>query len=204
MEDTIQLVSRKFSFLLTTGFGLEGCALIDMFSPRPLRVWSVDTEFLFPETHEHIARMKDRYTNVHWSTSLPMSEMEQSKLWGDELWKRNPDACCRIRKVDPLRRALHDEGVWVTAITRDQGRDCRAFQWIEKYQVLRVCPLWDWTRGRVWDYVRSHNVPFNPLHLQGYPTIGCTHCTKPVGGLNYDRAGRWQGFDKTECGIHDG
>jgi phosphoadenosine phosphosulfate reductase len=108
--------------------------------------------------------------------------------------------------VAPLRQALTGADVWITAITRSQGRSgVELVGWDWHYQVLKICPLAVWTRQRVWDYVREHKVPYNELHEQGYPTIGCTHCTAPVPGSSlgeYSRTGRWAGTEKTECGLH--
>jgi phosphoadenosine phosphosulfate reductase len=107
-----------------------------------------------------------------------------------------------------MHQALSGADVWVTAITRSQG-DVRSntplVAWDWQYKVLKVCPLAGWDRARVWDYVRKHDVPYNPLHERGYPSIGCTHCTSAVEGASpehYSRAGRWEQSDKTECGLH--
>jgi phosphoadenosine phosphosulfate reductase len=104
--------------------------------------------------------------------------------------------------------ALAGADVWVTAITRSQTESRNStplVAWDWQYQVLKICPLIGWDRARIWDYVRQHDVPYNALHEQGYPTIGCTHCTIPVPGSSpreYSRAGRWAGTEKTECGLH--
>ena len=101
-----------------------------------------------------------------------------------------------------------DVDVWVAGLRRDQSSlrsNLEAVSWNWKYQVLKVCPLLPWSRGQVWEYVRSNGVPYNTLHDQGYPSIGCTHCTQPVRGLSrdgYSREGRWAGREKTECGLH--
>jgi phosphoadenosine phosphosulfate reductase len=104
--------------------------------------------------------------------------------------------------------ALAGADVWITAITRSQAESRNStplVAWDWQYQVLKICPLIGWDRARVWDYVRQHDVPYNALHEQGYPTVGCTHCTVPVPGSSpseYSRAGRWAGTEKTECGLH--
>jgi len=123
------------------------------------------------------------------------------------LWSRNPDACCNLRKVEPLRRKLSELKGWVTAVRRDQTKN-RAntgkVEWDEKFQLVKVNPLADWTTRMVWDYVHKHNVLYNPLHDQNFPSIGCTHCTRAVQAGEDARAGRWAGFQKTECGLHVG
>lgn len=197
--------------VLTTSFGMEGCALIDMYAAHglPLTVVYLDTMFFFPETYQLRDRMIARYphlTFVNRGTSL--TPRAQDAIHGPELWKRAPARCCHLRKVQPMREALAGADVWITSIGRQQsaaraGAELIAWDW--EFQVLKVCPLAEWDRPRIWDYVRSHDVPYNPLHEHGYPSIGCTHCTVPVSGAGvdqYTRAGRWSGSQKTECGLH--
>ncbi len=202
---------RNRRMVLTTSFGMEGCALIDMYAKHgavPTVVY-LDTMFLFPETYSLRDRMVRRYplvTFVNRGTSL--TPEAQEARFGPELWRRDPDLCCQLRKVAPLRQALTGADVWITAITRSQGGTRSGVElvgWDWHYQVLKICPLATWDRQRVWDYVRENNVPYNELHEQGYPTVGCTHCTAPVPGSSpgeYSRAGRWAGTEKTECGLH--
>jgi phosphoadenosine phosphosulfate reductase len=197
--------------VLTTSFGMEGCALIDMYAKQgaaPTVVY-LDTMFLFPETYALRDLMVRRYplvTFVNRGTSLTVEA--QKARYGDELWRRDPDLCCDLRKVQPLRQALTGADVWITAITRQQGgsrKNTELVAWDWQYQVLKIAPLVTWDRAQVWDYVRRYNVPYNELHERGYPTIGCTHCTVPVPGTSpgeYSRAGRWAGTEKTECGLH--
>lgn len=202
---------RNRRLVITTSFGMEGCALIDMYAAQgaaPTVVY-LDTMFLFPETYALRDRMIRKYpliTFVNRGTSL--TPQAQEARYGPRLWQRNPDLCCRIRKVEPMHHALAGADVWVTAITRSQG-DLRSnvplVAWDWQYQVLKVCPLAGWDRPRIWDYVREHHVPYNELHERGYPSIGCTHCTVRVEGASpdhYSRAGRWRESQKTECGLH--
>jgi phosphoadenosine phosphosulfate reductase len=202
---------RNRRVVITTSFGMEGCALIDMYAKQgaaPTVVY-LDTMFFFPETYALRDRIVRRYplvTFVNRGTSL--TPEAQEARYGAELWRRDPDACCGLRRVEPLRQALAGTDVWITAITRAQGitrSDIPLVSWDWQYQVLKVCPLANWDRPRVWEYVQRHNVPYNELHERGYPSIGCTHCTLPVPGSSpddYSRAGRWPGTEKTECGLH--
>jgi phosphoadenosine phosphosulfate reductase len=202
---------RNRRLVITTSFGMEGCALIDMYAAQgaaPTVVY-LDTMFLFPETYALRDRMIQRYpliTFVNRGTSL--TPQAQEALHGPELWRSDPDRCCDIRKVEPMRQALAGADVWVTAITRSQGEqrsNVPLIAWDWQYEVVKVCPLVGWDRARVWDYVRRHDVPYNPLHERGYPSIGCTHCTARVEGAlpsHYSRAGRWRQSNKTECGLH--
>jgi phosphoadenosine phosphosulfate reductase len=165
--------------------------------------------FFFPETYALRDRMVERYPHLQFiNRGTTLSPHEQAKRHGPELWRRDPDACCRIRRVEPMRQALEGVDVWVTGLMRSQsaGRaGLRAVAWDWQYQVLKVSPLAGWDRAKVWEYVQQHDVPYNELHERGYPTIGCTHCTMPVKGAaigDYSRAGRWSGTDKSECGLH--
>lgn len=213
-EDVIAWTLDRFAerrLALTTAFGLEGCALIDMVAAhgREVRVVWLDTHFLFPETYRLRDRLAERYPHLRFEKrGTGLTPEAQEALHGPELWRRDPDACCRIRKVDPLREVLAEVDVWMTGLTRSQSETraaTRVVEWDGQYQVLKVNPLVSWDRPRVWQYVRERGVPYNELHERGYPTLGCTHCTAPVAGASvttYTRAGRWAGTGKTECGLH--
>jgi phosphoadenosine phosphosulfate reductase len=212
--EIIARVLRRFdpaSIVMTTSFGMEGAALVEMLhqADLPVRVAWIDTGFLFPETHELHARMVERYPRFRFERFTPeISPDEQASLHGDALWSRDPDRCCAIRKVEPLRRILAGASVWIAALRRSQSSDRAAIEhasWDWEHGVLKVVPLADWSRPQVWEYLKAHSVPYNPLHERGYPSIGCTHCTAPVAGAgpaDYTRAGRWSGTAKTECGLH--
>ena len=169
----------------------------------------LDTMFLFPETYRLRDRMAERYPHlVFENRGTSLTPDEQERLFGPELWRRDPDACCRLRKVEPMRAALAGVDVWVTGLTRSQSAIRSALEivaWDWQYQLVKVNPLATWTRAQVFDYVRRRGVPYNELHERGYPSIGCTHCTLPVPGNElgeYSREGRWTSEHKTECGLH--
>ena len=197
--------------VMTTSFGMEGCALIDMVAGlgQPLTVVYLDTGFLFPETYRLRDRMVERYPQLRFENrGTTLSPEEQAARFGPELWRRDPNTCCRLRKVEPMRAALAGASVWITALTRSQSRaraGIELVQWDRQYQLLKVNPLVHWDRRGIWEYIRSHGVPYNELHERGYPTLGCTHCTLPVPGsspASYSREGRWSGTTKIECGLH--
>lgn len=199
--------------VMTTAFGMEGCALIDMFAKHQARLTVVylDTCFFFPETHALRDRLIERYPTVTFvNRGADLTPEQQAEVYGHELWKVNPDLCCKLRKVDPMADVMRDVDVWITGLRRSQSAtraNLRAVEWDWKFQVLKVSPLANWDRQQVWAYVLGNQVPYNELHEKGYPTVGCTHCTKPVPGSKigeYTRAGRWSGTDKTECGLHGG
>jgi len=215
--DTLEFVAwtlERFAgraMVLTTQFGMEGCALIDMYAAhrRPLTVVYLDTMFLFPETYALRDRMVARYPHVRFENrGTRLTPQAQEWAHGPTLWRRDPDRCCRIRKVDPMRQALAGVEVWITGLTRHQSDTRTALPligWDWQFGLLKVSPLARWDRARVWQYVQEHAVPHNPLHLQGYPSIGCTHCTRPVPGADitqYSRSGRWEAQGKVECGLH--
>jgi phosphoadenosine phosphosulfate reductase len=198
---------------LTTSFGMEGCALIDMYAElgAALTVIYLDTGFLFPETYALRDRLIARYPHLSFvNRGTSLTPFAQAVQHGPELWRKDPDKCCEIRKVEPMREALADVDVWVTAITRSQSKtrsETPIIHWDWQYQLLKISPLVRWDRPRIWQYIQTHDVPYNPLHQHGYPTLGCTHCTRAVPGAgvnDYSRAGRWSGTDKVECGLHAG
>jgi len=140
-----------------------------------------------------------------FSNPLNENEKEQAELYGDELWARQPDLCCATRKVEPLQRALGEVDAWVTGVRRDQAptrANAKKVEWDEKFGLVKANPLADWTLKEVWAYIHEHDVPYNPLHDRNFPSIGCTHCTRPVMPGEDPRAGRWAGQDKVECGLH--
>jgi phosphoadenosine phosphosulfate reductase len=192
---------------MATGFGVEGMALLDIaFRVNPdVKVFTGDTEFLFPETYDLIDRVEARYGIKVERLYSELTPEEQERAYGKALWARDPDQCCGLRKVEPLRRKLASLDAWVTAIRRDQTSEragVRKVDWDEKFNLVKVSPLADWTREAIWSYVVKHDVPYNPLHDRNYPSIGCTHCTRALQPGEDPRAGRWSGFRKTECGLH--
>jgi len=192
---------------LATGMGVEGMALLDIahrLNPN-LKVFTGDTEFLFPETYGLIDRVEARYGIRIERLYSELAPEEQAKAYGAALWTRDPDLCCGLRKVEPLRRKLSTLDAWVTAIRRDQTEaraEIRKVDWDAKFNLVKISPLADWTREQVWRYVVRHHVLYNPLHDRNYPSISCTHCTRAVLPGEGPRAGRWSGFAKTECGLH--
>jgi phosphoadenosine phosphosulfate reductase len=192
---------------IATGMGVEGMALLDIalkINPDA-KVFTGDTDFLFPETYDLIDRVERRYGIKIEKLYSELTPDEQENEFGSKLWARDPDQCCAIRKVEPLRRKLATLDAWVTAIRRTQTAEraaVRKVDWDPKFNLVKISPLADWTREMVWSYVVKNDVPYNPLHDQNYPSIGCTNCTRAVKPGEDSRAGRWSGFGKTECGLH--
>ena len=187
--------------------GASGMALLDLTLrlDSRVRVFFVDTELLFPETYALVRRVEERYGITVDAVAPRETVAEQALTQGDALWSRDPDACCERRKVEPLRRYLADVDAWMTAVRREQSATRAAFPtiaWNEASKVVKVAPLVDWTSDDVWSYIAEHDVPVNTLLHEGYGSIGCTHCTLRTAPGADERAGRWAGSSKTECGIH--
>jgi phosphoadenosine phosphosulfate reductase len=192
---------------IASGFGAEGVVLIDIAArvqPR-FRIFTLDTDFLFTETYNLMERIEQRYGIRVERLKSALTPEDQERLHGAALWGHDPDACCNLRKVEPLRKKLSQLRAWVTSIRRDQTPDragALKVEWDAKFHLVKINPLADWTAGNVWRYIHDHDLPYNPLHDRGYPSIGCTHCTRSVRPGEDARAGRWSGFNKTECGLH--
>ena len=187
--------------------GVSGMVLLDMAAriDRGVRILTLDTDFLFPETYALIQRVEARYGVSVERVKTAISPEAQAAEYGEALWERDPDACCRIRKVEPMRKATKGLRAWITGIRRDQSptrRDTPAVKWDDKFGLVKVNPLVGWTEKDVWAYLTTHDVPYNALHDQNYASIGCTHCTRPIQLGEDIRAGRWAGKGKLECGLH--
>ncbi|MBI4302349.1 MAG: phosphoadenylyl-sulfate reductase [Chloroflexi bacterium] len=192
---------------LACSFGAEDVALVDMIykiSPDA-RIFYLDTDFHFPETYETRDRLIAKYGINFQPFKAAITLEEQDAEHGSELYLRDPDLCCKIRKVEPLTRALSGLQAWITGIRRDQAptrANAGIVEWDQKFNLVKVSPLAGWTSSQVWDYIGENQVPYNVLHDNGYPSIGCQPCTKVVKSGEDPRAGRWSGFQKTECGLH--
>jgi phosphoadenosine phosphosulfate reductase len=195
------------SVAIASSFGAEDVVLIDLaarIQPK-FRVFTLDTDFLFPETYALIDQIERQYDVQIERARSRYTPGEQAAALGDGLWTREPDKCCNLRKVEPLTQKLAGLSAWITGIRRDQAptrANARKLEDDKKFGLVKLNPLADWTWDQVWDYIRAHNVPYNPLHDRNYPSIGCTYCTRQVQAGEDMRAGRWSGFQKTECGLH--
>jgi phosphoadenosine phosphosulfate reductase len=177
----------------------QDCVLLDMAIRVALDIEVVflDTQYHFPETLAYIDDLHDRYG---FNLTVMHPEVEPDDRWADD-----PDGCCRARKIDPLARALEGKAAWMTGLRRSEA-PTRARAPIVSYdlgkEIVKVNPLATWTDADVEGYCRDRNLPIHPLREQGYASIGCWPCTRPVGDDEHARAGRWAGTDKIECGLH--
>ncbi|HZC67710.1 MAG TPA: phosphoadenylyl-sulfate reductase [Nitrospirales bacterium] len=193
--------------VLASSFGAEDVVLIDMahrINPKTPILY-LDTDFLFKETYETRDRLIQKYGITPIQVKSLLTPDQQAEKLGDKLWERRPDECCNQRKVEPLTRVLKSYKAWITGIRREQSptrANAKLVEWDPKFELVKFNPLAKWKWQDVWTYIKLYEVPYNPLHDQNYPSIGCTYCTRPVQPGEDPRAGRWAGFAKTECGLH--
>ncbi len=208
-QDILRWAVEQFHPRLTmaTAFGAEGCCLIHMLAEiEPnVRIFNLETGYQFPETLELRERIKQRY-GIEVEYIYPeMTVAEYEKEHGGPLYSSFSDQCCHDRKIVPLRRALVGYDSWISAIRGDQTAHrakASIVMWDAKFSLVKISPLLAWTHKDVWTFIMKHEVPYNPLHDQSYPSIGCWPCTRPVGAGEDERAGRWAGTVKKECGLH--
>jgi phosphoadenosine phosphosulfate reductase len=203
-EQVIERMVERFHprLVLACSFQQEESVLLDLLlkiEPNA-RIFTLDTNVLFPETYETWKAMEQRWgTTIEPSSGISLEQ--QAAQHGDALWEREPDRCCEIRKVTPLRETLAQVDAWIVGVRRDQA-PTRAgtpkIGWDAKHGIWKAAPLADWSEKDIWRHIHAHDLPYNPLHDRGYASIGCTHCTVPA----TDRSGRWAGSDKLECGLH--
>jgi len=192
---------------VASSFGAEDMVLIDMaarIQPQ-IRIFTLDTDFLFPETYALIDQTERKYRIAVERAHARYTPEEQAKAFGAALWSREPDKCCNLRKVEPLTEKLSELSAWITGIRREQAPTRANAQKLERdnrFGLVKLNPLADWSWSQVWNYIQAHGVPYNPLHDRNYPSVGCVYCTRPVQPGEDLRAGRWSGFQKTECGLH--
>ena len=191
---------------LTCSWQKQSSVLVHMVSELGLDidVVELDTHLLFRETYETRDRLVERY-GLSVVAPEVSSVAEQHRREGPNLWESDPDRCCRIRKVEPLTRALGPYDAWISGIRRDESRSRATIPKVERserYGVWKVHPLADWSEQDVWRYIAGNEIPYNPLHDLGYRSIGCMPCTRPTRPGEEERAGRWAGSHKLECGIH--
>ena len=201
----------KASF--ATSLGVEDQALTAMIagSSLDIPIFTLDTGRRFPETYDLINATQDRF-GVDITVYSPDTDQLEAMVnrHGVNLFRDSVELrreCCRVRKIEPLRRALAGLDAWICGLRREQAptrTDLKAVEWDEGNGLVKICPLIDWTEEDAWSYVREHGVPYNALHDSGFPSIGCACCTRAIEPGEDVRAGRWwwESPDKKECGLH--
>ncbi len=211
-QDILRWAVQEFQPGLTLACsfgGPSGMVLLDMvMSIDPMvEIFYLDTDFLFPETYHLRDVCEARYGFKPIGFKSLLTPQEQAAKHGESLWLSDPDACCELRKVEPNQRALAGKSAWIAGMRRDQSatrREIGIVEWDSKFDLVKLNPLAAWDERQVWSYIAANDVPYNELHDRGYPSIGCTNCTKAVNPGDDPRSGRWAGLDKEECGIQGG
>jgi phosphoadenosine phosphosulfate reductase len=213
-KDVLRWAWDTFGKKAAIGTSFQGAGIVMMHIAKgeniPLPVFTLDTGLLFPETIELKSRL-EKFLDIKIEALEPEFSVEkQAEIKGPELWKRDPDGCCTLRKVEPLQKKLQQLDCWITGLRRQQS-DVRSttdivevyeFDPIMNREIVKLNPMTYWKREDVWDYLKKNKIPYNPLQDQGYRSIGCIPCTSKSASGENERAGRWTGFNKTECGIH--
>ena len=215
MEESLTIVSNRFknNSVFSTSFGLEDQIIAHIiFSNKiPVKVFTLETGRLFNETYSVWSRTNEIYqTNIE--AFFPNTEAVEQLVSAKgpfSFYKsiQNRKECCHIRKVEPLRRALKGNAIWITGIRKEQSlnrSNMENIEWDEQHQLLKYHPLFDWTFEQVNDFIKKYNVPYNALHDRGFPSIGCSPCTREVKKGEDPRRGRWwwENNSSKECGLH--
>lgn len=210
-EEVLRWAVKAFApkLLMATAFGAEGCCIIHMLAgidPKTLMI-NLETGYQFPETLALRERIREKYGIEVEYIRAEMNVKEYEAEHGGPLYEHRSDQCCNDRKVVPLKNAMARIApkAWISAIRKDQTKDrgvASVVQWDAKFNVVKINPLLNWTKKEVWAFIVKNDVPYNPLHDQNYPSIGCWPCTRAVQDGEDDRAGRWAGKVKKECGLH--
>jgi phosphoadenosine phosphosulfate reductase len=193
---------------VVTSFQPTGIVTLHMLSEiaPDTPVLTLDTGLLFPETYALMDELEERLRLNLIRVRPAQTVAEQETAHGANLWDREPDQCCNLRKTVPLKNVLVGYDAWITGLRRDQssGRSATPIvSWDNKYNNVKLSPFAAWTEEMIWTYISAHELPYNTLHDHNYPSIGCYPCTQPVAPDAADkRAGRWTKHEKTECGIH--
>jgi phosphoadenosine phosphosulfate reductase len=209
-EQIITWGVERFGGYLTmaTAFGPEGCVILSMLATiaPETHVFNLDTGYQFQQTLDLRDRIAREYKIEVEMLQPELSVPEYEVLHGGPLYNKDPNRCCMDRKISLLRRGILNKHAWMSGIRRDQSNDrarANIVEWDKKFNLVKISPLANWSKKDVWSRIVSEQIPYNPLHDQGYPSIGCWPCTRSVvDGATDERSGRWSGTGKTECGLH--
>lgn len=213
-EEALRWAWQRFGKRAAIGTSFQGAGLVMIDVARRaglgFPVFTLDTGLLFPETLQLKTRLED-FFGIEIESLVPdLTVEQQAEALGPELWRRDPDLCCTARKVVPLQNKLSELDCWITGLRRQQSDSRADIGLVELYvfdeaagrDIVKLNPMAAWSRDAVWNHIRDRKIPYNPLHDRGYHSIGCEPCTGRTGNGDNERAGRWTGFNKVECGIH--
>lgn len=213
-EEILAWAWQRFGPRAAIGTSFQGSGLVMMHLAKTaglnFPIFTLDTGLLFPETLALHKRLEDFFGWKIESIVPDLTVEQQAEVIGPELWTRDPDLCCTTRKVLPLQSKLRELDCWITGLRRHQARSRANVGLIGLYtldaqggaDIVKLNPMANWPREAIWRHIRQHQIPYNPLHNQGYKSIGCLTCTRKTARGEDERAGRWIGFKKVECGIH--
>jgi len=209
VEEILEWAAGQFGegLVMTSNFGAEGVVVIDKLAriAPQIPIIYLETGYQFAETDLLKEQLRARYGLKIIEQKAEMSVAEQDRIYGEKLYQRNPDLCCRMRKVEPLARSLNGYRAWIAALRRDQSptrANIGIVEWNLRHGLVKINPLANWTRKDVWNYIMAHKLPYNSLYDDGYASIGCRPCTRRVIVGQHERSGRWDGEKRLECGIH--
>ncbi len=212
LRNALSIFGNKITF--ATSLGAEDQVITYMLSKidKSANIITLDTGRVFPETYDLLHRTVNRYgINIksYYPDTAQVEEMVNTKginLFYESI--ENRKLCCHVRKIVPLRRALHGKDAWITGLRREQSvtrTDLKTVEWDAANGLIKINPLLEWSEVQVWDYIKSNDIPYNKLHDQGFPSIGCQPCTRAIEKGEDLRAGRWwwEMPDSKECGLHE-
>ncbi len=209
LQCAIDQFGNKLAF--ATAFGIEGVVIMHIMSLIPgydkAFLFNLETGYQFPETLALRDQIQEKLGLTVNLVQAKESVEEMEARFGGPIYGTEPDKCCAIRKTAPLKETLVGFDAWISAIRREQSptrANAPIIGWDKKFDLVKINPLAKWTRKQVWNYAFENEVPYNPLYDQNYASIGCWPCTVAVKDGEDERAGRWAGTVKTECGIHVG
>ncbi len=215
IEQSLEYLVNAFpgEVIFSTSFGWEDQVISHIIFKNnlPIKVFTLETGRLFPETYyvwNRTLEMYEKPIHAYYPDTAAVEKLVSSK--GPSSFYEsveNRKECCAIRKIEPLKRALAGNSCWITGIRAEQSQNREHMdpvEWDEANQILKFHPIFDWTLDQVKAYIRENNIPYNPLHDKGFPSIGCAPCTRAVKEGEDFRAGRWwwEDQDKKECGLH--
>ena len=208
---TLKTFGKRVKF--ASSLGLEDQVITDLIAKEvpEIEIFTLDTGRLFKETYELIQKIEDHYKikiHVYFPNSREVEDMVGE--FGVNLFynsEKNRKLCCGIRKIKPLKRALAGLEAWICGLRQDQSENrtqLEKIEWDKGNNIIRINPLYDWKESHLWEYIKGNNVPYNFLHDQNFPSIGCSCCTRAVKPGEDIRAGRWwwEENEKKECGLH--
>lgn len=214
--EILELVAQYLEneVVIATSFGVEDQVILDIAARHRIKLQAItlDTGRLFPETYEVWDRTEKQYNlqiKAYYPQSKDLEELVNNQgINGFRNGIEQRKACCSVRKLEPLSRALSNQRAWVCGLRQDQAitrANVEPIEWDAQFNLIKVNPLYNWSEEDVWRYVKAYDVPYNTLHDQGYPSIGCAGCTRAITKVQTLRDGRWwwESPESKECGLHN-